>query len=191
MLEFIEYRFQIQHSARIGLADLAVPRRNLKALGAQVAWSLQEELGRPQTNAATEHLRKRAWRRLTPSAVGGLQRILVVFVGLKEMHRVNLEFRKKDKPTDVLSFEPIEPGDLGEILICPQVILKNAQSYAVSGREELTRMLIHGTLHLLGLDHEKSQIENAAMLSFQESALAWIDMNEVLHRCAGFEETQV
>ena len=66
----------------------------------------------------------------------------IVFVGRKRIHELNLKYRKKDKPTDVLSF-----GEgLNEVVICPAI---------VKTEKEIARVLIHGILHLLGYDHSE------------------------------------
>lgn len=71
----------------------------------------------------------------------------LAFVGEKRMRKINKEFLGKNKSTDVLSFSEIGSNDknnLGEIVICLQKT------------ENPTQALIHGILHLLGYDHEKS-----------------------------------
>jgi probable rRNA maturation factor len=80
--------------------------------------------------------------------------LVVAFVDEKEARRLNKEFRGKDYATDVLSFESFEEGVLGELVICPKVISRQARDHGVLVREELGYMLLHGFLHLLGYDHE-------------------------------------
>ncbi len=65
-----------------------------------------------------------------------------------------MEYRKANRPTDVLS---LFYGDSGEIVLCPFVIRQNAKKYKVAFQNELSRILIHGILHLLGFDHEKGK----------------------------------
>ncbi len=85
----------------------------------------------------------------------------VVFLSKKEIQQVNKKYRKKDKPTDVLSFENKESDFpdkfIGEIMICPDVVRENAKEYKVSYKTELKRMFVHGILHLLGYDHINSK----------------------------------
>lgn len=92
------------------------------------------------------------------------QVLSIVFVNRQEMHGINLRYREKDYPTDVLSFayEGVRmEGDpfLGEIIIAPQVALENAVRSGTSPERELRKLLVHGTLHLLGYDHEKDKGE--------------------------------
>ena len=85
--------------------------------------------------------------------------ISVAFIGEGRMRKINKKYRKKNKVTDVLAFG----GGLGEIVICLPVLKKNAKKFNSSFQEELTRVLIHGVLHLLGYDHEKSEKEGKKM----------------------------
>jgi len=77
---------------------------------------------------------------------------LVAPLRIKEL---NKRYRKKDQRTDVLSFQDKESW--GEIIICPVVVKKNARKFNSSFKKELSRVLIHGILHLLGHDHEKAK----------------------------------
>lgn len=68
---------------------------------------------------------------------------------------LNRVYRHMDKATDVLSFEMGEDGLLGDIVISNDTALRNAGRFGVSLDEEMKRLVIHGTLHLLGYDHKK------------------------------------
>lgn len=99
--------------------------------------------------------------------------ISVTFLGPGTMRRLNLEFRGRDRPTDVLAF-PLEAGDRlsGDIYICPAVGRQQARRLGVSPREELLRLVVHGTLHVLGYDHpENSGRESSPMWRRQERHL--------------------
>jgi len=91
----------------------------------------------------------------------------VALVGPAQIKQLNKRYRRKDKTTDILSFAG-EGSFLGEIVICPQQVRKNAQKYKVSFKKELTQVLIHGILHLLGYDHERSQKEAKKMEKRQQ-----------------------
>ncbi|MBQ6586777.1 MAG: rRNA maturation RNase YbeY [Coriobacteriales bacterium] len=89
--------------------------------------------------------------------------ISISLVGLEEMTQLNERYRGKQGPTDVLSF-PIDdvwdfPEDvesapmLGDIVIAPEVAAKQAPEYGNSFDEEMSLLLVHGILHLLGYDH--------------------------------------
>lgn len=79
----------------------------------------------------------------------------VTFVGPARMRTLNREWKGHDSPTDVLSFHlPGPDGALaGDVYICPAVARANADAAGVSPREELIRLVVHGTLHVLGYDH--------------------------------------
>lgn len=91
---------------------------------------------------------------------GKIKNISIALVGFQEIKTLNKKYRKKDKPTDVLSFDY---GNSGEIVICPQEVKKNAEKFGNPFKKEIRRILIHGILHLLGHDHEKSKKEAAKM----------------------------
>jgi len=78
----------------------------------------------------------------------GTYTVSLAFVTKAEMQKLNNKFRKKNKPTDVLSFELSEPNYLGEVVICKEVVKEKG--------ENLMEVFIHGVLHLCGYDHERS-----------------------------------
>jgi len=78
----------------------------------------------------------------------------IALIGQGRIRELNKKYRKKNRATDILAF----PGDgLGEIVICLREVKKNAKKYKASFEKELARVLIHGLLHLLGYNHEKSE----------------------------------
>jgi probable rRNA maturation factor len=92
----------------------------------------------------------------------------VEFVGERRIRHLNRDHRGKDEVTDVLSFaledageEPDDVADadgpprlLGDIVICARQALRQARADGLPGSFELAVLLVHGTLHLLGHDHE-------------------------------------
>lgn len=92
--------------------------------------------------------------------------ISVAIINSYEIEKINSKYRNINQPTDVLSFEG-EGNILGEIIICPDEIQKNGENFD----NELKRVLIHGTLHLLNYDHEKDQGE---MIKKQEKYFSLI-----------------
>lgn len=94
----------------------------------------------------------------------------LLFTDDQEIHRLNREYRGKDKPTDVLSFSQLEGANkipspsLGDLVISLDTAKKQAKKYHVSFEREVLRLLVHGILHLFGYDHEKvSKVEAARM----------------------------
>ena len=83
----------------------------------------------------------------------------VSVVGPAESRRLNAEYRGKDKPTNVLSFPvphlPVTgPQPLGDLVICPQVLRAEAREQKKSLRAHWAHLVVHGSLHLIGYDHE-------------------------------------
>lgn len=85
--------------------------------------------------------------------------VSVIIVNVDEIHKMNLDFRNIDRPTDVLSFEEHEDDYLGEIFICDEKVYEQAQSYGHSNDREFAFLLTHGLLHLLGYDHIEKEDE--------------------------------
>lgn len=120
-----------------------------------------------------------AQRVLAARGVKGETEVSLLFVDEEAMAALNQQFLGKSGPTDVLSF-PIEdePGPtgrspdlggsgpgvspdegtltlLGDVVICPAVAAANAVEHEVSLEDEVALLVVHGLLHLLGLDHEE------------------------------------
>jgi probable rRNA maturation factor len=73
----------------------------------------------------------------------------------RELRRLNRDFRQKDYPTDVLSFPSGEPaGSLGDIAISADRAAGQATEFDHSIAEEIKILMLHGLLHLTGMDHE-------------------------------------
>lgn len=75
----------------------------------------------------------------------------VLIAGNRRLQQLNRRFRKKNKPTDVLSFPRSEGGD---IAISAEIARHNARHYRHSTTQELKVLILHGMLHLAGHDHE-------------------------------------
>jgi probable rRNA maturation factor len=80
--------------------------------------------------------------------------INIIFTNDDYLKKINLEYRKKNVTTDVISFET---GSGGDILISTDTAKKQAAEYGVKLSEELARLVIHGVLHVIGYDHIKPQ----------------------------------
>ena len=92
----------------------------------------------------------------------------VALIGNVEMRKLNAKYRKKDYPTDVLSFpvEGIMPEEtrlLGDVIISVDKAIEQARARGHSSEQELITLLIHGVVHLLGYDHERSARDARAM----------------------------
>jgi len=81
--------------------------------------------------------------------------ISVTFLGRDAMRRLNAEHRGRDRPTDVLAFALSGPAGevIGDVYVCPWMARQEAKARGIPLREELVRLVVHGTLHALGRDH--------------------------------------
>jgi probable rRNA maturation factor len=95
--------------------------------------------------------------------------LIAVFVDEKRGRELNKSFRQKNYATDVLSFAPIERESAGELVFCMQVLKSQAKEHRLSVRKEIAYLYIHGFLHLLGYDHEKSKRAETEMFTLQDS----------------------
>jgi probable rRNA maturation factor len=114
--------------------------------------------------------------------VPGPLEISVLITDDATLQQLNRDYRGIDAVTDVLSFgdedssafvaHPALPRYLGDIAISLERVLAQAAEYGHSAERELAFLAIHGTLHLLGYDHEQSPAAAAAMREREEAALA-------------------
>ena len=107
-------------------------------------------------------LADRVVQRIVAAVLKGERRsadVMVTFLGPTRMRALNREHLGHDRPTDVISFAlPTPDGRLvGDIYICRAVAAVQARSLGVPLREELVRLVVHGTLHVLGYDHPEGE----------------------------------
>ncbi len=102
--------------------------------------------------------------------------ITVRLVESAEIQELNRTYRKLDRPTNILSF-PFECPDevelplLGDLVICDEILRREAQEQQKSYEEHFAHLIIHGTLHLLGYDHIEDK-DAEEMESLETQALA-------------------
>lgn len=120
---------------------------------------------------------------------GGLEdsEISLTFVDDQRIHELNQEYRGVDRPTDVLSFalqeedeeEPevfdFEDNLLGDIIISMDRAKEQAEEYGHSLAREIVYLAVHGTLHLLGYDHEQDR-DKLEMREKEEEVMAHIGL---------------
>lgn len=107
-------------------------------------------------------------RKVLKAAKGSLE-LTLVFLEQKPARKINLEFRGKDYATDVLSFDSMDPSSLGELVLCPAVLKRQAKEHKLTYQQELGYMLLHGVLHLLGYDHETNDKDAREMFAIQDA----------------------
>jgi probable rRNA maturation factor len=101
-------------------------------------------------------------RRVVDGVLRGERRraeVAVTFLGPVRMRALNREHLGHDYPTDVISFALAAPdGSLvGDVYVCRSVAAKQAKQLGVPLRQELIRLVVHGTLHVLGYDHPEGE----------------------------------
>ncbi|MGH7593104.1 MAG: rRNA maturation RNase YbeY [Gemmatimonadales bacterium] len=102
-------------------------------------------------------------------------RIAVTFLGKRQMRQLNADFLRHDQPTDVLAFALQQPdgSQAGDIYICRYVAARNARAHHATVRQELQRLIVHGTLHVLGWNHpDGASRSRSAMWRQQERLVA-------------------
>ncbi|MTI95655.1 MAG: rRNA maturation RNase YbeY [Firmicutes bacterium] len=83
----------------------------------------------------------------------GTSTVNVIITSADFIRSLNRDYRQKDSVTDVLSFPLEEAGMLGEVYICWQRTTEQAAEYGYSLKRELSWLVIHGLLHLIGYKH--------------------------------------
>jgi probable rRNA maturation factor len=116
----------------------------------------------------------------------------LLVVGEETMREFNLEHRGQDRPTDVLSFPLLEPGEeitqadmdpqtgevvLGDIVLSLPAAERQADEYGHSLAREAAYLAVHGALHLMGYDHE-SEREDKLMRKLEESVLEAVGLSK-------------
>jgi probable rRNA maturation factor len=105
----------------------------------------------------------------------------ILLCGDERMTALNTRYRGKAQPTDVLSFPADEGGAAGpvrgDIAISLPALSRNAARFDVSENEEMKRLLVHGLLHLAGMDHGRGK--SGKMLALQEELLGKLQSQNV------------
>lgn len=105
--------------------------------------------------------------------------ISVAFVSSREIAKLNREHLGHAGPTDVISFAlgaehgagPVETPVVGDVYICADVVRRNAGRFGVGIREEVARVVIHGTLHALGYEHSDGEERTDSVMWRKQEAI--------------------
>jgi len=135
---------------------------------------LRLELARGTRAWAPARARMNRWAAAALGRRGNGREIAVRVVGSHESRELNREWRGKDQPTNVLSFpapeQPragikgaAEPTPLGDLVICADVVRREAGRDGKKVEAHWAHMVVHGALHLAGYDHEAGQRERLRM----------------------------
>jgi probable rRNA maturation factor len=140
----------------------------------------------PETQdwAALSEKAAEAIARVAPELAHDRLIVSLLFTSDEEVRALNSEWREKDKPTNVLSFPMLEreelldldgegpPEMLGDIAMAFETCAQEAEEKGIPLQDHTTHLLIHGLLHLAGLDHEISEADAVAMEALEIKALA-------------------
>lgn len=100
----------------------------------------------------------------------GDEEVSLILVNEEEIRRLNRDYRKIDRATDVISFPDAEDNFRGDIFICIEKVNEQAKEYGHSREREFAFLLVHGLLHLQGFDHMNPEDEKV-MIQKQEEIL--------------------
>jgi len=160
---------------------------------------VETAIEKPWPGGNWDALAERAVRAAIEASAHGhiaqLRRIVEVSVRYtsdEEVRKLNLSYRQKDKSTNVLSFPMVQPdllaainsGDddgetlLGDIVLAHGVCDREAREKHASVEAHATHLIVHGTLHLLGYDHEQGEAEAEAMEEIERVALAALGIDD-------------
>ena len=113
-------------------------------------------------------------RRAVRAVLAGERRdaaVSVTFLGPARMQALNRDYLGHDRPTDVIAFGLEQPGEglVGDVYVCRAVAEREARRRGIGLRQELVRLVVHGTLHVLGWDHpDGAERERSPMWKRQE-----------------------
>ena len=127
----------------------------------------------PRVRAPSRRLMAR-WADAALGAKGTGCEMALQVVSAPRMQALNFQYRGKDKPTNVLAFPAVatagaHPLPLGDVVICPAVLQQEARSQGKPERAHWAHLVVHGTLHLAGYDHERD--EDAGRMERREIAV--------------------
>ena len=116
---------------------------------------------------------------ILPEAVPAACEVSVLLADDACVRDLNRTWRGQDKPTNVLSFPaadgPLPPGSarpLGDVVVAYETMLRESEAQSKPLADHLAHLLVHGTLHLLGQDHETGESDADAMEALEVAALA-------------------
>lgn len=132
--------------------------------------------GGPFDGVSTATVKRRADKMLASLGLGGAE-VSIALVDDATIHELNRDYRDKDKPTDVLAFamEEGEPAPaaggprlLGDVIVSVDTAAKQARKRRRPLLDEITMLLAHGLLHLLGYDHQTDEEEREMLAKTRE-----------------------
>ncbi len=112
-------------------------------------------------------------RKAARAAVGNAKRSLTIALADdKRVRALNARDRNKDKATNVLSYPSGERAFLGDVVLARQTVWREAKQQRKTPSAHISHLVVHGTLHLLGYDHETDEAEAERMEALERRILA-------------------
>ena len=136
--------------------------------------------------AHREHLPRHKVARWVRAALEGPGEITVRIVGSEEGQALNRDFRQKDYATNVLTFDyQHEPVVVADLILCAPVVAKEARELRVPLAEHYAHLLVHGTLHAQGYDHEDDDVEAEAMEARETELMLGLGLRDPYRKAKG------
>jgi probable rRNA maturation factor len=126
---------------------------------------------------------ERLVRRAARAAVAGARRrgrksLTVALADDKRVRGLNARDRKKNKPTNVLSYPSGERGFLGDVVLARQTVWREARQQHKTPSAHISHLVVHGTLHLLGYDHETGNAAAERMEALERRILKRLGISD-------------
>ena len=103
------------------------------------------------TNRTKSAIPKIPWLKIKEASLGKAYDLSLVFIGEKDSQKLNFSYRKKNKPTNILSFTLNKTK--GEIFITPKIVRQETAKFGRTFSNLLAFLFIHGIMHLKGMEH--------------------------------------
>jgi probable rRNA maturation factor len=115
---------------------------------------------------------ERLVRKAARAAAGNRkQSLTIALADDRRLRALNARDRKKDKPTNVLSYPSGERGFLGDVVLARQTVWREARQQRKTTSAHVSHLVVHGTLHLLGHDHETGEADAERMEALERRIL--------------------
>jgi probable rRNA maturation factor len=121
---------------------------------------------------------ERLVRKAARAAARGGKSLNVALADDKAVRVLNKRDAKKDKPTNVLSYPSGQRAFLGDIVLARQTVWREAKQQKKSPADHVTHLVVHGTLHLLGYDHETSDADAERMEALERRILKQLGIDD-------------